>query len=518
MLAHPERGILVFEVKAGVIARDAHGRWWAGGRQLDVSPWEQARTSMRALLHKLRELPDSPPDFHPIVGHAVALPDVDRESAGANLRLLGPDVEPDLLFDRSTLLEDDPATTRRAVDRALDCWAGQSADRRAPGEDGVRLLDELLTTPVELRSLLRSEIAEGEREVVVLTAHQLAALHRLQRNRRVHVVGAAGTGKTLLAAEKARQLATEGFQTLLVCFNQPLARLLAELTADDTARTGRLTVSTFHQLCEDLGREAGTVPEKPDPVTSEWFSETLPDALDEALELLGPRFHAVVIDEGQDFAADWLVSLEALLFEPKEDVLYVFHDPAQAIYRDDVVETLGPVSYDLDENCRNPGPIHEFAMGHAPDAPATVALREYGRAPEIIEAEPGRPTLEALRAVLHRLRVDEGVRPWEIAVLVGGSLDGSATWLERRFGNEVLWNGQVDGAGRPRGLAAHDVPPQPSDTILCDSIRRFKGLERPVIVLVELRPDDKRAEQLLYIGASRASQHLVVIGPTGVGG
>ena len=52
--------------------------------------------------------------------------------------------------------------------------------------------------------------------------------------------------------------------------------------------------------------------------------------------------------------------------------------------------------------------------------------------------------------------------------------------------------------------------------ILFDSIRRFKGLERPVIVLVELRPDDKRLDRLLYIGASRARQHLVVIALAGV--
>jgi hypothetical protein len=46
-------------------------------------------------------------------------------------------------------------------------------------------------------------------------------------------------------------------------------------------------------------------------------------------------------------------------------------------------------------------------------------------------------------------------------------------------------------------------------------LRRFKGLERPALVLVELRPDDRRAEQLLYVGAGRATQHLVVIGPKG---
>jgi hypothetical protein len=130
---------------------------------------------------------------------------------------------------------------------------------------------------------------------------------------------------------------------------------------------------------------------------------------------------------------------------------------------------------------------------------------------ELIEAEPGAPTLEALRRVLHRLRVDEGVRPWEIAVLVGGSLEDSAVWKERRFGNEVLWNGQVDDAGRSLALAAAAVPEAPTDVIVCDSIRRFKGLEKPVVVLVELRPDDERLERLLYIGSSRARQHLVVI-------
>lgn len=512
VVAHPDRGFLVFEVKSGPITRDAHGRWYAGTHHLDPNPFQQASTNMHALVRKLQELPDAPPNFDPIAGHAVALPDVDLRSAG---RLLEADIEPDLVFDRAKLPPDDPNVTCRAVEHAFGLWAGEGSKRKPPGEKGVRLLEEILTTPVALRSLLRSEIAEGEREVVALTDHQIGVLKRLQRNRRVQIVGAAGTGKTMLAAEKARRLAKEGFETLLVCFNQPLARLLADETTEVAQATGYLTVSTFHQLCEDLAHEAGTLPQKPKTVTREWWDETLPEALDEAVEELGPKFHAVVIDEGQDFDADWLLSLESLLSDPKDDVLYVFHDPAQAIYRDDVIETLELTSFALDENCRNPGPIHAFAMGHAPDAPETVPLREDGRTVELIEAEPGAPTIEALRKVLHRLRVDEGVRPWEIAVLVGGSLEDSAVWHQRAFGNEVLWNGQVDAAGRPLALAASAVPAQPDDAILCDSIRRFKGLEKPVIVLVELRPDDERLERLLYIGSSRARQYLVVVGPMG---
>jgi hypothetical protein len=457
VLAHPDRGFLVFETKAGEIARDAHGRWWAGKQRLEPSPFEQARTNLHALMHKLEELPDAPAGFRPIAGHAVALPDVDLESVGAGLRLLGPEIEPDLLFDRAKLPADDPATTCRAVEHALDLWAGRSTDKRPPGEEGLRLLDEILATSVALRSLLRSEIEEGERQVVELTKAQYSVLNVLNGQRRAEIVGGAGTGKTMLAAEKARRLAKQGFRTLLVCFNQPLARLLRDETADVAEATGYLEVRTFHQLCEDLGVEAGVLPERPDPPPQEWWDRTLPRALDEAIEELGPRYHAVVVDEGQDFDGDWLLSLESLLFE-KDDVFYVFHDPAQALYREDVVGSLELPSFPLEMNCRNPGPIHRLAMSHAADAPETVPMREEGREPELISAAPGAETVGAVRRVLHRLRVDEKVPPWEIAVLTGASLEDSAVWRQRTFGNEVLWNGQVDDAGRSNRLAAHLVP------------------------------------------------------------
>jgi hypothetical protein len=388
---------------------------------------------------------------------------------------------------------------------------------RPPGEAGVRVLEALLSEPIELRSMLRNEIAQGEREILQLTTGQLLLLGTLRHQRRAEIVGGAGTGKTMLAAEKARRLAREGFQTLLVCFNSPLARMLADDTAEVARTTGRLDVSTFHQVCEDLSEEAGTLPPKPDPVPPAWFSHTLPRALDAAIEELGPRYHAIVIDEGQDFDAEWLLSLEALLFEPKEDVLYVFHDPAQAIYRDDAVEQLGLGRFELDINCRNPQPIHELVARFGDATLAPQAYRTGGRPPELIEAETDAELLEALRKLLHRLRSPggENVPPWDIAVLTGQSLEHSAVWRQRRFGNEVLWNGQVDDAGRPLGLAAADVPDQPTDVILCDSIRRFKGLERPVVVLVELKPDE-RLERLLYIGASRATQHVAVIGSSAV--
>ena len=515
IVAHPDLGFLVVEVKAGEIRRDADG-WWAGGQRLPRSPFEQAQDSRYSLVRKLRELPAWPAGLDPVAGHAVALPDVDLDSAGARIGLLDPDVDPALVLDQPKLLEEAATDVHAWVDGALRAWAGR-ASTEPPGSAGVAILEDLMTEPVELRSLLRNEIATGAREIAHLTTGQRGLLHRLRWQRRAEIVGGAGTGKTMLAAEKATRLAREGFRTLLVCFNSPLARMLTEETAEAARSTGFLDVSTFHQLCEDLAGDADTLPPKPDPAPASWFSHALPRALDEAIDELGPRYHAIVVDEGQDFEADWLVSLEALLFEPKDDVLYVFHDPAQAIYRDDAVRDLRLPRFDLDQNCRNPQPIHELVAQFADAELASLALREDGRPPELIEAETEAETLESLRVLVHRLRAPdgEGVAPWHIAVLTGTSLEHSAAWRRRRFGNEVLWNGQVDETGHPLGLAAADVPPQPTDVILCDSIRRFKGLERPVIVLVELAPGE-RLERLLYIGASRARQHLVVIAPRAV--
>jgi hypothetical protein len=99
-------------------------------------------------------------------------------------------------------------------------------------------------------------------------------------------------------------------------------------------------------------------------------------------------------------------------------------------------------------------------------------------------------------------------------VLTGVSLEHSAAWQRRRFrGDLVLWNGHVDDEGRSLGLPFDAEPAQPPRTIAIETIHRFKGLERDVAVLVELRPDDERLGCLLYIGATRAKHHLVVIAP-----
>jgi hypothetical protein len=329
----------------------------------------------------------------------------------------------------------------------------------------------------------------------------------------VEVVGPAGSGKSMLAAEKARRLAAEGFRTLLVCFNQRLATSMRRELAEAKAPAG-LDVTTFHRLCELAGSRAGVLPERPSPIPQAWWDETLPEALDAAIDVdPDMRYHAIIVDEGQDFALGWLESLGMMLFDTKEDVFWVFHDPAQALFRPDVVGRLGLEQLELYEDHRSPPAVSRLASRFREDKAEIDVFREEGLPAEIVAAPPGTETVAAVRKQLHRLTVDEQVATFRIAVLSGAAPTKSAVWAQRRFGNAVLWNEALDDAGRSKGLPPEDVPDEPGDVVLFETIRRFKGLEREVVVLCELAEDSGRLDGLLYVGLTRATTHVVVIAP-----
>lgn len=531
LVVEPETGLLAIEVKDGPVERDPFGRWYAGHRLLDVSPFRQAETSKHVLAERLRDRPDWTRGDLPI-GHAVAFPDVDRASIG-RVGDLGPDAPLELVIDRADLADERAA--RAALDRIAAYWSAASAasaalaharrpdPRRDPSlsDHDLAVIADAVEPAVRLRPLLRGDIEAGERELLAPTRHQLSVLRTIRGERRASIEGGAGSGKTLLAVEKTRQLAADGFRVLFVCFNQPLAQAVAEAPdLQQAIEAGRLTVSTFHELCRRLGEEAGvlepTRPPRPDeaPLVHDaaWFTETLPRALEQAIPAVGGRWEAVVVDEGQDLEPSWLESLDLLTTTPGESVFYLFHDPAQALYRPDRTADLGLAAFELADDCRSARPIHDFAYRWYRGAAAHDALRDDGREPELVVAEAGEPTVEAVRAVLHRLVHVERVDRERIAVLVGCSLERSAVWHQRRFrGDLTLWNGHVDAEGRSLRLPATDVPPQPRGTIRCETIHRFKGLEADVVVLTEVRADDERLPLLLYIGASRAKHHLVLV-------
>jgi hypothetical protein len=224
-----------------------------------------------------------------------------------------------------------------------------------PGADGVAALKELLYRPWQLEPVLWSGHLAEQRRMIELTEQQYPVRDTLNRVQRAAIAGCAGSGKTLLAVEKAVRLAGQNQRVLLTCFNKGLAAE-ARIPAP-----GALDIIHFHELCDELAQQAGVPLSTPsDPQELDvFFNHELPNALVEAADRLTTRCDAIVVDEGQDFRDEWWIALQMLLRDTERGTLYIFYNDNQRFYS---AERQLPIPsgqhYILTTNCRNTQQIH----------------------------------------------------------------------------------------------------------------------------------------------------------------
>lgn len=230
IIIHPTNGVLVIEVKGGLIRRDAAKAAWTstdvGSVVHDIKdPFEQAKTAKYALLEKVKEAPawQKLRIGRFTLGHAAFFPDVG--DAGRLSDAASPAV---LIGDQNDL-------TRLSgwVERAFNFWSTTDDGKQGGiGQNGVRAFVEVFARIATTRTLLSARLKEEEEARIELTERQAGILDLLQRQRRVMIAGGAGTGKTLIAKEKAVRLAGEGMRVLLLCYNRGLADHLREQCAE----------------------------------------------------------------------------------------------------------------------------------------------------------------------------------------------------------------------------------------------------------------------------------------------
>jgi hypothetical protein len=182
------------------------------------------------------------------------------------------------------------------------------------------------------------------------------------------------------------------------------------------------------------------------------------------------------------------------LADPEGGILYVFHDDNQKLYRRSNEFPAGLFEIPLRDNLRNTRRISALTE-HFYQGPPMRALGPEGQDVERIAIQDGSEIERQVSRTLQHLIRDNGVAPADIAVLMGS---GRACPLRK---------GQRIGAFE----TTTDQVAEPSKVLL-ETVRRFKGLERPVIVLTgidDLPAADETA--LLYCGLSRARVHLVIV-------
>lgn len=162
------------------------------------------------------------------------------------------------------------------------------------------------------------------------TEQQSQCLAYLREHRRAAVTGCAGSGKTLLATQFAKDLDSEGAKVLLLCRNP----FLAESLRGRFQNTGVL-VFAFTEFVRYLKNTALRtdvfMPRSRPAWAAPWTQYEAPTnpEINTALDCLAcaaPRFDAVFVDEAQDFEASWLVVAEACLADEEDSRLVIFYD------------------------------------------------------------------------------------------------------------------------------------------------------------------------------------------------
>ena len=487
VVVHPDLGFLVIEVKGGTITFDTERQRWfsesANGQISEIKdPFIQAETSMRLLHDKLMQSPETCGKTWPH-HRLVAFP----ESLVKSLEL---PVHADaaLVLDSSDLSFIVPAI-RKAM---------EAHGKGGPGKEGIKEFIRLMRPSIVIRSNGMAAVMSNEREAFLhLTDQQMVVLEALHQQRQIVVEGVAGSGKTILAVERARRLAKDGYTVLFTCFNRALAHAVQEqFDLEPTDIRNRVTVRHFHQLAEELVERAGLpIADSVDRWSPDWFENDLPSLMMDAVEQLGVRFDAIVVDEGQDFADVWWVALESLFSNPEDRLFSIFYDNNQRLYHRTNAFPVTTPPFPLTRNCRSTRSIQAAAAKYVPDVERMVTSGPEGREIEFVACCEG-DELESLGRVLDRLIGKEGIPAETITILTPRSKAKSRL---------------IDGfrAGSVR-LAWGD--PKPGD-VHCATIHAFKGLESDIIILAEC--DHAYAAMrnpLMYVGLTRAKHHVVVIG------
>lgn len=504
----PDYGMLVIEVKGGGITYDALKDQWQSrdeqGAIHDIKdPFQQGRSRKHDLLLLLQQSPawQSIGISWLLAGHAVLFPDLDDLSA-----IRRPDADVEIMGGRQQVRD-----LESWLKRVFTYWGAQGANTAVLGTRGRDAAERILCSSFSVYPRLGARIEREQDLHATWTHQQWLALQGLRHWRRIGVSGGAGTGKTLLAVRRAQQLASEGKRTLLICFNAALGDFLkkenqAFLKASQVA-AGNLHTMTFHDLAtwwvgvasgttgvDYLGKARGAYRGRSERDVI-W-----PCAVGMALLDHPHRYDAVLVDEGQDFGPEYWMPIEDLA---QDGLLAVFYDPNQAIYqkpKEFPIET--EQTYELTRNCRNTGHIHRASYHQRYYKGPTVDPPEEDGVPVVRWVETNLDAqARLLGRELRKLIGQEHVLAKDIAVLL---LDGQH--FDIAF-QSLSQETKKSGPALSRKVHGDDA------RVLVDTVARFKGLERAVIVLwLNRAVESAEARQLHYVALSRPCSQLVVLG------
>ena len=359
--------------------------------------------------------------------------------------------------------------------------------------------------------------------------------------------GVAGSGKTIILQHRVRQLAKAHPQKpiLVICYNILLASLL-KARLDDVAN---IEVCHFHDWCAQMKTQYDIkIPRSSN--YADKLAETICAAVIDG-KIPGGQYHAVLIDEGHDFAEEWLRALAKMPegADAKEQRLLLLYDDAQTLYADrhSIDFSLTSVGIQaqgrtriLRVNYRNSEEICHYAndFKHRFMTDTPISSEETGEEDEenentaeneaqpipIIAVESGggnsgiAPEYRQTANRSEEIRtITDAIRAWHAAGTPYGDI--AVLYYKKDQCRELGTALQQAGIPLQNPISSDErkhYRPDPDKILVC-TIHSSKGGEFPCVIIsgVDTLHDDSEEQRqknarLLYVGMTRAQNHLLL--------
>ncbi|HPS29836.1 MAG TPA: NERD domain-containing protein [bacterium] len=488
----PEYGLMFVEVKEFNEYKQLGGKWYCidqKGKKFDKNPFEQVVKAKHIIIShfcKLLKIPKH--NFPGIYGHVVMFPNSISEGPKPST------FDPCIFINRNNMND-----LRNSIIKSFEMWSRDGVLNQF--HNNYKEVEKLIVGDADFIPIGAAESDSEKINIEELTKMQYESFRAILSNKRVHIKGVAGTGKTMLAIWGANVLVEQKKKVLYLCYNTLLASWIKAQN-----RGKNLQILSFFDLCKTKVKQHNCGIFKVDKGETDFFEKRAVLMTLDAVSKMNndEKYDAIFVDEAQDFHNSWWEIVTNLLRNPEKDALYLFYDPKQKLFRNDENRYPEGIMCELDRNCRNTRKISAFC-GHA--IKATMPVFQFspeGNFPEIL------PAIE--KTINRAMKIKEIVSAWLVEGYLPSQIAIISPWSVENDRNSFKHFKNVNGIP----LESNEEKIQEwidGKVILARTIKSFKGLESDCLVIVDIPQLGTTGfnDQDLYVAASRAKSRLALI-------
>lgn len=476
VIFNPAKGILCLEAKAGHVKYE-EGEWKYGSGHImgHGGPYRQAASGK----WKLRDYIKSR-GLDYILGrckllHAVWFPSIEKEAFDSIA--LPSDADINL-----TLTADSFENIEQEISDIFDIELQNGVETKMTPVDSKKIVEQVLAPTFNLVPIANMKLENQQIVFKRMLKEQIALLSYLEEQDNAVINGLAGTGKTVMAVEKAKRHADNGEKVLFLCYNSFLKDYLQNTYAH--SNVDYYTIDGLAcKLCDTITPNYNRLKETLEEM---YLEETFP-------------YKHIIIDEGQDFGKERLNDIAIIellksnvVDEDKNGTFYLFYDKNQMVQASSLPSYIdnSDCKLTLYRNCRNTEniAITSLRLLGSEKRPRLFDDAIIGDSPEMFFAENVTKTVVTINSIIDSA--------WEsgydnIQILTCKTEEKSIISDECSTGTYLY--------------KAKKIP--------FTTCRKYKGLEADVIIMVDLDNEvfTTNAEQVMYVGSSRARYKLFLV-------